>query len=50
MDTAEFDGSSGAVIDHRFGPELLAIREKFAPLIAFIEAKAPRVTGQPAPV
>jgi hypothetical protein len=50
METAEVDGSSDAVIEEQFGPELQAIREKFAPLIAFIESKAPRVAGQPAPV
>jgi hypothetical protein len=50
METTEFDGPGDAFIEQQFGPELLAIREKFAPLIVFIQSKAPRVTNQPAPV
>jgi hypothetical protein len=48
-ESGELDGSTDAAIEEHFEPELRTIREKFAPLIAFIEAKAPRVAGQRAP-
>jgi hypothetical protein len=49
VEVSDLEGSNDAVIEERFEPELQAIRVKFAPLIDFIQSKAPRVVGQQEP-
>ena len=41
VEKGHFDGSTDEVIEQQFEPELSAVREKFSPLCAFIQAKAP---------
>jgi hypothetical protein len=48
LESGDLEGSNDAAIEEQFEPELRGMREKFAPLIGFIEAKAPRIVGQEA--
>jgi hypothetical protein len=48
-ESGELDGFNDAAIDGQFEPELRAVQERFEPLIAFLQAKAPGVGGKQVP-
>jgi hypothetical protein len=46
VETGDLDGSNDAAIEKQFESELRAVREKFAPLIAFVQSRAPAAGAQ----